>query len=420
MTLTLTVLRCPDAASAETRQLAGGTLSIGRAPENDWVLADPERHLSKRHCIIALRGAAWELADLSANGTYLNRDPEPIGSGRARDLRDGDRLKLGAYEIEVRIAETARPAPALPFADRFDDPPLQSTPGFRAELPYRAEPALPGALDLALPADLFALPPQPDDAPVQHDHTPAVEEAFRPPRPVVLLGDDWDLDGSRAERPAPPAPPPVLAAATVPEPPPAAGAGADLLAAFLRGAGLSDIRPANPDATMEALGAAFRALAGGLREALITRAAVKGEFRIAQTMIRAQGNNPLKFAASEDDALLALLGVGRRAEMGPAESVAEAMRDIRLHELATMSAMQSAIRSLLRDFAPAKLREEAAQGGRNLLPSQGKLRAWDLFEAQHAKLTQALSDDFDSAFGRAFARAYEQALREAQSGRTPA
>jgi predicted component of type VI protein secretion system len=85
-----------------------------------------------------------------------------------------------------------------------------------------------------------------------------------------------------------------------------------------------------------------------------------------------------------------------------------------------MSAMQSAIRSLLRDFAPAKLREEAAQGGRNLLPSQGKLRAWDLFEAQHAKLTQALSDDFDSAFGRAFARAYEQALREAQSGRTPA
>ena len=29
-------------------------------------------------------------------------------------------------------------------------------------------------------------------------------------------------------------------------------------------------------------------------------------------------------------------------------------------------------------------------------------------------MTQALSDDFDSAFGRAFARAYEQAQRETQ------
>jgi len=47
-----------------------------------------------------------------------------------------------------------------------------------------------------------------------------------------------------------------------------------------------------------------------------------------------------------------------------------------------------------------------------LLPHQRKARAWDGFEALHARLTQALSDDFDSAFGRAFARAYEQAQRE--------
>jgi type VI secretion system protein ImpI/type VI secretion system protein len=39
---------------------------------------------------------------------------------------------------------------------------------------------------------------------------------------------------------------------------------------------------------------------------------VKREFRIEQTMLRAAGNNPLKFAATDDAALAALLGPGRR------------------------------------------------------------------------------------------------------------
>ena len=194
-------------------------------------------------------------------------------------------------------------------------------------------------------------------------------------------------------------------------------ASGDLMVAFLRGARLPDARPADPERAMEALGAAFRALIGGLREALVARAAAKREFRIRQTMIRAQGNNPLKFAASEDDALLALLGVGRRTDKGPAESVAEAMNDMRLHELATLAAMQSAVRGLLRDFSPEKLRAEADKSGMSLLDAQRKLRAWDLFEAQHERLTQGLSDDFENVFGHAFAIAYEQALQEAEPPR---
>ena len=35
--------------------------------------------------------------------------------------------------------------------------------------------------------------------------------------------------------------------------------------------------------------------------------------------------------------------------------------------------------------------------------------------AKHAAVTRALSDDFDSVFGKAFARAYEQALHEVTS-----
>ena len=107
MTLTLAMLRCPDNVAPETRTVSGGEFSIGRGPENDWVLADPERGLSKRHCVLAFRAGGWQIADLSTNGTFVNREGEPIGRGQTHDLRDGDRLRFGAYEIEIHIDSAA-------------------------------------------------------------------------------------------------------------------------------------------------------------------------------------------------------------------------------------------------------------------------------------------------------------------------
>ena len=205
-----------------------------------------------------------------------------------------------------------------------------------------------------------------------------------------------------------PAPPPVARTA-----PRAAPADTGLLGAFMEGAGLPGVQPADPEAMMRALGTAFRAVVSGLRGVLIARASIKSEFRIEQTMIRARGNNPLKFSAGDDDALSALLGTGRRVDMAPAAAVTDALRDIRLHELASMAAMQSAVRALMEGLDPVKLRAAADQGGgMSVLPVQRKARAWDVFEALHTKTIQALSDDFDSVFGKAFARAYERAMDE--------
>jgi type VI secretion system FHA domain protein len=186
-----------------------------------------------------------------------------------------------------------------------------------------------------------------------------------------------------------------------------------LLAAFLGGAGLPDEHVRDPVATMHIVGQVFRNMVTGLRAALVARAQVKSAFRIGQTMIQARGNNPLKFAASDEDAMAVLLGAGRRSDMAPDEAVTEALRDIRLHELATMAAMQSAVRLVLQGLDPAKLRIATEHGGgMTLLPAQRKARAWDAYEALHARTVQALADDFDSVFGRAFARAYESALHE--------
>jgi type VI secretion system FHA domain protein len=464
MSLTLTMLRCPDAVPPQTRTVAGGEFSSGRGPENDWVLPDPERGLSKCHCVFAYRSGGWQVADLSTNGSFLNREGDPIGRGQVRDLRDGDRLNFGPYEIEIRVSEAAAPRPEQRTVNPFAED-VFAAPGARpAATPMSEDPGLrldagndPFAVNLAppainLPADYDPLAP--DDpieeriaGPTQSDHTPHIEDAFLPPTAHSVLPDDWDRDTapqSRSSRPAevilpaadpmppPPAPmaPPVQAmpvaqvaapvqAAAAPGPAAAPGTEApvaDLLAAFLRGGDFRDVRPGDPVATMEMLGATFRAIVSGLRQTMIARAAIKSEFRIEQSLIRSRGNNPLKFSADDDDAIKALFDAGRRTDMNAVDAVSNALRDIRLHEIATIAAMQSAVRALLEEFEPGKLRHAAERsGGLALVPGQRKAHAWDEFEALHGKITRALEDDFDSVFGKAFARAYERALSDASA-----
>lgn len=36
-----------------------GEITIGRAQDNDWVLPDPDRRLSRRHCIRPFDGRRW-------------------------------------------------------------------------------------------------------------------------------------------------------------------------------------------------------------------------------------------------------------------------------------------------------------------------------------------------------------------------
>src|SRR5436190_2318956 len=314
MTLTLSMLRCPDTVAPESRSLQSGEFSIGRGPENDWMLADPERSISKRHCMLAYRSGCWQIADLSTNGTFLNRDTEPLGRGQPKDLRDGDRVRIGPYEIEVRIVETAASRAAAASENPFDlDPfanPPAGSPGGRFEPDPLLRPA--GSADplaagfaapgVNLPADYDPLAPEPSDAPfagpAQADHSPHIEDAFIPPPARSVLPEDWDREfrsfaaspAAPEAAPVTPMPEPIPSSAVPPlAPAPAAqsdaivsptraaaptavapAAEAELLIAFLRGVGVADLRPSgDPAAAMEALGAAFRALVSGLRQVLM-------------------------------------------------------------------------------------------------------------------------------------------------------
>jgi type VI secretion system FHA domain protein len=443
VTLKLVMIRCPDNVAPERREVRGGEFSIGRGRDNEWVIADPERHLSKRHCRLVYSVGDWELHDLSANGTFLNGASDPVGQGSAEKLRNGDRIKFGPYEIEVTIdvdAEGAAPDRGRSLASlRPDDVSMREPRASRSDIRHYDDagndarlPPSGSLLDVSnspiLPADFDPLAPNQEPfAGTQPDHSPALESAFRPPQPMAIIPDDWDVESPAAPRPqaARPTQPPLPQEVAAPAPPrpepaplPQAASDSGLAAAFLRGVGLSEANLADPEKTLERIGAALRATVNGLRQTLMARASIKDEFRIEQTMIRASGNNPLKFSLDDDDALATLLGTGRRSGMSPEEAIAEAFNDLRLHELATVSAMQEAVRVLLAQFEPDSVERKVASSALQIHPAQKKARAWDAFVQLHGTVTQALSDDFDSVFGKAFARAYEQAIEKLSSDGT--
>jgi len=433
------MIRCPDNVAPERREVRGGEFSVGRGKENQWVVADPERHLSKKHCQFVYGVGEWEVHDFSTNGTFLNQASDPIGKGLSQKLRNGDRVKFGLYEIEVIIDEEEAAHERDDFGAGSDPLPSRSDvrPYQDARLPSSSS-MLDAPNSPILPADFDPLAPNPEPfaGPTDSDHAPALQSAFRPPGPVAIIPDDWDVDlpaasprpearspeperPSQGAQPAPANGRPSPRPATPPPPLPPAERPSDGAAveAFLRGVALKDITLPDPEKTLERIGAALRLSVNGLRQTLMARSSIKDEFRIEQTMIRPSGNNPLKFSLDDDDALATMLGIGRRGSMPVDEAISEAFDDIRLHELATISAMQAAVRVLLAQFDPETIEQKAGGGGLQIHPAQKKAKAWEAFGQLHKSVTQALSDDFDSVFGKAFARAYEQAIEKLTTDR---
>lgn len=104
--LTITSYQRLSPGQETIRTLDRGSISIGRAPKNDWVLQDPERILSSEHCVVHYKDSGYVLTDKSTNGTFLNDSEQRIPREHTVPLKDGDRFVLGEYEIEATIFTT--------------------------------------------------------------------------------------------------------------------------------------------------------------------------------------------------------------------------------------------------------------------------------------------------------------------------
>lgn len=118
MALQLTIIKFPPGTVlGEDRKSFGpqGGL-IGRGVDNDWVLSDPERFLSSKHCQVTAEGNRYFLTDLSTNGTFLNGSAEPLGRGSRVVLNDGDYFDVGEYRFQVALEKAADPFSTSPFS----------------------------------------------------------------------------------------------------------------------------------------------------------------------------------------------------------------------------------------------------------------------------------------------------------------
>ncbi|MBA5957665.1 type VI secretion system-associated FHA domain protein TagH [Pseudomonas lactis] len=419
--------QCPE------KSMGQGVMAIGRSSDNDWVLPDPERLVSSQHCVIQYKDGRYYLTDNSTNGVELVKAGIRMRRGNSEPLQDGELIRIGDYEIQARIDFNVQAIDSQPFAG--DSPnSFEALMGAVASQPAPTPmiaPQFQGASAMETLPDLFDfLSPTAVPPPTVADHVPSEQHDFRPPAPVAVpapekplvqgsvIPEDWDLFSdapapvvNAAPAPAPILPPPpVVEPVALPvanaEPPP------DLLQAFLRGAGLDQLRLDKADACaqMESIGRSYRLMVEGLIDVLRARASLKGEFRMQQTMIRPAENNPLKFAPNADEALLLLLRHGNQAFMAPDLAVRDSFDDLRAHQLAVMAGVEAAIKHLLTRFEPAQLEERMGKPGglSSLFNGSRQAQYWQQFTELYSNISREAQDDFQDLFGREFSRAYEE------------
>ncbi len=548
-------LRLADAAtqSGQSRTLTEGRLSIGRGADNDWVLADPDRTLSKNHCRIDASESGFMLTDLSTNGVFLAGQSQAIGRGHSCALEDGDSFSLGPHTITAAIEgsdsealqleqglglpqedeeaifpSAIRPRADLlsPIAPAIAEPWLTDIPGGAFGPGRRAAPqgwdAPPDPATYAASGVFEAQDPLDPRAPVGFasgdgfsqvsEHLPAASTVMRVPQPQIVLPTNWNevpaepaplaeaplpeaawppvlptgpeaapaaalppawLTESRDSNWEPPAPPAALPAswtaplaepelpvplhpllapvpeARVPPPPPrpvlvqpspaapaptvqapappgppdivetapvsAGEAAGQLVAAFLEGAGLPPdvMRGADTEASFREIGQMVRAAVEGVRDILATRALVKSEFRVDQTVLRRNDNNAMKFAPDSERCLAAMVGTPPPGFLPGPEAMRQSMDDIKRHELALVAAINKVFADLGRQLDPeqimAKARQETGLGTR--LPFAKEVRCWSIYTETHALLQDSGATNTGGSLLAPVAQAYDRQLR---------
>lgn len=415
---------------------AGGDLSIGRGADCDWQIDDPDMFVSRRHCVISEEDGSYSVTDASRGGLFIDGADTPLGAGNSVALAPGMRLRMGDVVIRVETgAEAASEKAALKPASAVG---LDADDFFaRSDTP---EPAAPRPRTLPEPFEGKRAAPSPAsdatrraefDDPFTLDPLPARgEDQARPAEPARDFSFDDFFGETKPARPEPepvpepqrPAPepgptPPIRQ--EVPQTVPSISDTA-LHAAFFRGLGLDPSRlPAEgTEEEMEAHGRRYRLLVEGLVHLLRTRAKEKGSVRVAQTVIGSADVNPLKFLATTDDALAALIAPKGAGYLPPDEAITAAFRDLSDHQLRTWTAVQSALRRMIDRFDPAEVERAAeAEGMMKALLSGGRsARLWQLYTDRYRDIARAAEDRFLGEVGSDFRDAYETNRRTGDDG----
>ncbi|MEI2429911.1 type VI secretion system-associated FHA domain protein TagH [Lysobacter yananisis] len=152
--------------------------------------------------------------------------------------------------------------------------------------------------------------------------------------------------------------------------------------------------------------ALFATAVAGLMDLLRARAEFKNGLRLPSTLVQRRENNPLKFAASVEEAIARLGGPTDGAYLAGEAAIEDAMRDIRHHQLALLAAMRIALEHAFAHFDPVRF--DPDDGGKTALGWGGK--GWRRYRERYQALRGDPDERYRVLFGDEFARAYEEQM----------
>jgi FHA domain-containing protein len=366
-----------DAVLLSEHLLVKDSISIGRTPENDVVIADSR--VSGKHAMIERHGDSLLLTDLgSKNGTFIGgaqlspHQPVPIGTG--------GRFSIEAFQIEVvadegEIEGTIARAGAARSPAAIADELRIAFANLGAAKPADRVEALKGVLRAGLTGA------GPEAARTMASQVRARFGAAGAAPDAPERGADADIAREEALYKA--------------------GSKA-LRALSARFAGEGEIRTAEEAEVFERLIAqALEATFTWLSKSLRGREEFEEQFGADLTLVFAKEKNPIK-ARSDDPVEIGKFLLDWRHPEGVAErkqSIEEAFKDLTLHQLGLVAGVQGTIEAVLGRLDPNRLLEEARArpgGLHRLLPMLGlEKRAWRQYILSHGELFQENSKLFN-------------------------
>jgi type VI secretion system protein len=403
---------------------------IGRAQDNDWILPDPDRYVSSHHCKIVFRAGKWILEDTSTNGVFINGSDAPSSMEGPYSLANGDRLRLGEYEIAVNIDDhndfSSDASGQVPIPPRVNSssstattPALGEDLGEELDLTDLLRDPAPNAGGDAFnwasaPAAAAEAPVEPKVArpapktPMAKPHSiESLLQALGGDAPRAKGAEDWQMQTRPYDRA-------TMTALTT-------GATRRALSdaeigtgfeAFCRGAGIDPTAlPSDAQNTLLALaGQMVRETALGLMDAHKGRTDIKQRLRLTSAALATPENNPLKLATSVDEAVMKLLDPHATRQLGPVDAIRESFAEHRTHQAALVSAIHAGVDELMKGLEPRDLQERFDRGLKRgaLLGATNKMKYWDLFVEFFQVVNQRNEQGLPALFSEELARTYAE------------
>nr|WP_154324969.1 type VI secretion system-associated FHA domain protein TagH [Pantoea sp. 201603H] len=364
----------------------GGT--IGRSLDNDLVLPDEERVISRLQALVHVaNNGECRLTNLgSVTAVVLNGTP--LERGRQVALQHADRLGIGDYTLEVSD-------PNIPVSPQED--PCDPLVLFGQQEDSTLDP-----LGILRPAEPPAHPPIGDE--------PASE--LPPVRSAKTGGARLDID---------------------PLPHEAIGRSGDedctgdtlLVEALLEGMGLDRNQSAMQltEEQMRMTGRMLSLFSQGTVALLSSRSILKRGVKAEMTMILNEANNPFKILPSGKTVLMQMYQSQMPGFMQPEQAVRDALVDLQAHQLGMISGIRAIIAAMLQSFNPQHLEEEAKRSGalpKMALSASRKAALWDYFMRNYCHTAGEIEDDFHTLFGEAFLHAYDVEVNQYKDSQTKA